>query len=233
MQDSAYWIDGMTRLGAVLHDSTLTARVREDIEAVIANPDWFNATWTKGKSDGGNEAEGWVRSIYSRAMLAFYDYSGDPTVLAFLTKAFLAYEASMSQGQRSLTQIEALLETHAYGGPSALVETAKQIMATNSAAAQYKSALLGDCSQNSTSHGGCLNSQHGVTFNELAKLFAMISSVTGAADDRQASVNAYEMVAQFDVQVHGAVSANEALSGIGPNVGTEVSVQWFFLHWTY
>ena len=37
-EDSAYWIDGMTRLGLVLDDSELQQRVREDIYAVLKNP---------------------------------------------------------------------------------------------------------------------------------------------------------------------------------------------------
>ena len=51
-----------------------------------------------------------------------------------------------------------------------------------------------------------------MTFNELAKLFAMVSSYSKNASHLQASVNAYEMVKRFDVLVHGAVSANEALA---------------------
>lgn len=47
-EDSAYWVDGMTRLAAILDDDVLLARVQADFDAVIANPDWFNATWTKG-----------------------------------------------------------------------------------------------------------------------------------------------------------------------------------------
>ena len=61
----------MTRLGAVLNDSALVGRVREDFAAVLANPDWFNATWHKGSQAGGAESEGWVRSIYARGMLAY------------------------------------------------------------------------------------------------------------------------------------------------------------------
>lgn len=212
----------MTRLGAVLHDKELIARVAEDIQTVLVNPDWFNASWTKGHDVGGHEAEGWVRSIYSRAMLAYYDYTADKSVLDFLTKSFLQYKPAMSRGERSLTQIEAMLETHAFGGPRALVDTATKMMTTSPSSIHYQQQLLGNCSEAAVTKGSCLNHEHGVTFNELAKLFAMISSFSGNASHLQASVNAYNMVKQFDVQVHGVVSANEPLAGIGPNVGTEV-----------
>lgn len=39
-----YWIDGMTRLGLVLNDSTLIARVAADFDATIRNPINFHNT---------------------------------------------------------------------------------------------------------------------------------------------------------------------------------------------
>jgi hypothetical protein len=222
-EDSAYWIDGMTRLGAVLHDAVLIARVKEDYEAVMANPDYFNATWTKGKSDGGNEAEGWVRSVYSRGLLAYYDYTGDQRILSFLGNALGNYSSADSEGERSLTQIEPMVEAFAYGAPHKLVGTAIEMMEQRSSSLRYLNTLLSGCTNDTAkiTKGDCLNKEHGVTFNELAKLFAMIYSWNSNASFLQASVNAFDMVEEYNMQVHGAVSANEQLAGIGPNVGTE------------
>jgi hypothetical protein len=57
-----------------------------------------------------------VRSVYARGMLAYFDASGNKTILDFLVSAFSNYTATDSTSDRSLTQIEALLEGHAYGG---------------------------------------------------------------------------------------------------------------------
>jgi hypothetical protein len=46
-------------------------------------------------------------------MLAYYDNTGNATVLDFLVRMFANYSASDSTSDRSLTQIEALLEGHA------------------------------------------------------------------------------------------------------------------------
>eukprot|EP00663_Eupelagonemidae_sp_cell21sb_P005632 gene5631-biopygen9337 len=110
-------MDGMTRLGLVLRDDTLLARVRADYEAVFADPWAFHNTYP------GDAVEGWVRSIYSRGMLAYYDGTGDSRVIPFLEAAFKNYTPADSthihqdqshQGSRSMTQMEALLEGHAY-----------------------------------------------------------------------------------------------------------------------
>ena len=70
----------------------------------------------------------------------------------------------MSQGQRSLTQIEALLESHAYGAPVTLVETALAMMAGSPASLHYQSALLGgQCGSRDAierDRSVCLNDQH-------------------------------------------------------------------------
>jgi len=106
-------MDGVTRLGLVLHDEELISRAKEDYDAVMAAPDSFNATFK------GDVVEGWVRSIYSRGMLAYYDGTGDRAVLEFLEEQLGKYRAQDSlhtnqpqtrQGSRSMTQMEALLE---------------------------------------------------------------------------------------------------------------------------
>eukprot|EP00035_Acanthoeca_spectabilis_P029756 m.475363 g.475363 ORF g.475363 m.475363 type:complete len:782 (-) comp38181_c0_seq1:62-2407(-) len=221
-EDSAYWIDGMTRLGAVLHDDTLMARVKEDIDAVLANPIYFHNTWSDEHDLSAGSAEGWVRSVYSRAMLAYIDATGDFSVQKFLERAFSNYTALDSQSDRSLTQIEALLEGHAYGGPDSMKSTALMMMEVNNISQHYLEALLSGCATNETAiaSGGCIQS-HGVSFNEIAKLFAMAYSWNGNSSYLQASVNAFEMLELFHVQVHGVNSADEQLNGIGPNFGTE------------
>jgi hypothetical protein len=107
-EDSAYYMDGLTRLGLVLNDSNLIARAKADYDYVMANPTNFNASFR------GDIIEGWVRSIYSRGMLAYYDATGDKQVLAFLIDQFEKYNAAYStmksdqtrQGSRSMTQME-------------------------------------------------------------------------------------------------------------------------------
>ena len=118
---------------------------------------------------------------------------------------------------------EAMVESHAFGAPAGLVDTAVEMMEGSAVSKSYLTALLSGCTANETAvaRGECLNKQHGVTFNELAKLFAMVYSWNANASFLAASVNAFEMVERYDVQVHGVVSANEQLAGIGPNVATE------------
>ncbi len=140
-EDSAYWIDGMTRMGAVLNDTALKNRVFADYASTIAHPIRFHNTWTTPHDLHAGSAEGWVRSIYSRGMLAYYDYTGDKRILSFLVDRFSNYTAADSTSDRSLTQIEALLESHAYGGPVSMKDTALAMMATNPVALRFQAEM--------------------------------------------------------------------------------------------
>ena len=80
----------MTRLGFVLRRSDLLNRALEDFNFVMANPYNFHNTFP------GDVVEGWVRSIYSRAMIAYFGGSGDGRIIQFLEKAFSNYTAADS-----------------------------------------------------------------------------------------------------------------------------------------
>ena len=236
-EDSAYWIDGMTRLGLILHDPTLLARVKLDFDHTIKNPWNFHNTFP------GDAVEGWVRSIYSRAMLAYYDGTGDERIIPFFAKAFANYSAYNStfksdeahQGSRSLTQMEALLETHAFGGPDQLRDVALAMTtdASRNNASEFLSGLLapgcdvlnGGNATKSIKLGGCGQHTHGVTYNEVAKMYALGAPWESNAERRatlmRGSLNAFEIVERFDMQVHGVNSADEDLNGIAPGVPTE------------
>ena len=115
-EQSAYWMDGMTRLGLVLNDTALKARTAEDIVAVIEGG-------VLNEPTGG--PEGWPRSVYSRAMLAYLDATGDKRVLDLFAKVWNAsYTMDAEKDARSLTQAEAMLEGYAYGGSEVLLATA-------------------------------------------------------------------------------------------------------------
>lgn len=114
---------------------------------------------------------------------------------------------------------------HAYGGPTTMAKTALSLMGPKALNGGYKflQTLLSGCLQDAKNitGGGCEQFAHGVTFNEVAKLFAMGYSWSGNASLLAASVGAYEMIEKYDMQPHGVNSADEDLNGISPGVATE------------
>ena len=190
-EQSAYWIDGMTRLGLVLNDSRLLARVEEDITGVIAG----NAF---GEPGGG--PEGWPRSVYSRAMLAYLDGTGDKKVLDFFSTVWNgSYHMDNAKDARSMTQAEAMLEGYAYGGSEELRAVALEGLIAHQDSFQ-KAWNSPRCANYSTMSSCVENSyelEHGVTWNELAKLWALAAPWSDAEHSTEwmnASINAYELM---------------------------------------
>eukprot|EP00937_MAST-01D_sp_MAST-1D-sp2_P001217 g1217.t1 len=250
-EDSAYWIDGMARLGLVLHDDELIARAGADIAAVVRDPWRFHNTWK------GDAVEGWVRAIYARAMLAYYSGTAGAAgvgIPAFLAAAYANYTPADSthvnqdqehQGSRSMAQMEALLEARAFGAPASLASLALGLMgpaASNGGFGFLQALLSGNCTramQPGASKaevdallraGGCEQHAHGVTFNEVAKLFAMAYPYSRNASHLAAAEGAYAMVQRWDTLPHGVNSAFEDMDGVAPDVATETCDVSDFLH---
>lgn len=191
-EQSAYWIDGMTRLGLVLNDSRLLARVEEDINGVIAG----NAF---GEPCCGGP-EGWPRSVYSRAMLAYLDGTGDKKVLDFFSTVWnSSYHMDGAKDARSMTQAEAMLEGYAYGGSEELRAVALEGLIAHQESFQkaWNSPRCANYSTMSSCVEDSYELEHGVTWNELAKLWALAAPWSDAEHSTQwmnASVNAYELM---------------------------------------
>ena len=87
----------------------------------------------------------------------------------------------------------------------------------------FLETLLSGCLGNETAIlvGDCEAQDHGVTFNEVSKLFAMGFSYSGNSSHLKASTGAYDMLQRYDMQPHGVNSADEDLNGISPSAATE------------
>eukprot|EP00040_Diaphanoeca_grandis_P039116 m.258178 g.258178 ORF g.258178 m.258178 type:complete len:667 (-) comp36246_c0_seq1:227-2227(-) len=228
-EQSAYWIDGMTRLGLVLNDPTLKARTAEDIAAVIKN-DFFG-------EPGGGGPEGWPRSVYSRAMLAYFDATGDDRVVPFFAKVWnSSYEMDSAPDARSLTQSEAMLEGYAYGGSEDLKMVALRGLTAHQASfiTAWAGPRCSDYSVNSSCVTASYELEHGVTWNELAKIWALAApwSHEEASSSlwMKMSTNAYKLMGERDLLPYGVNSGQEALSGVAPNASTETCDVSDFIH---
>lgn len=217
----------MTRLGLVLNNTELKKRVSEDIDSVIRHG-YFST------NDGG--PEGWPRAVYSRAMLAYFDATGDDRVLPFFSKYWnSSYQMDSSRPDaRSLAQSEAMVEGYAYGGEDSLLETALRGLTEHESTFQqaWNSPRCPDYSENGTCVVGSYELEHGVTWNELAKVWALAGPWAGTRREAwvNASIGAYELMNEHDMLPYGVNSAEEALSGIAPNASTETCDVSDFIH---
>ncbi|WP_432797322.1 beta-L-arabinofuranosidase domain-containing protein [Poriferisphaera sp. WC338] len=167
----------------------------------------------------------WSIAVFNRAVLALYDASGDKKYLDFLEnyyQNFPVFEREVPEGypisgtemhfSRHLVNLEILFEVASRTNN----DTIRQIgLATLK---KHTSGMVDSWSNNNFSRTRIV---HGVTFNELFKLYATSPSKTNP-EYLQASESAYQFLKNEHIQAHGVNSANEYLRGVGGFTATEL-----------
>ncbi len=231
-EQSGYYADGLVRLAFVLNDSTLIQRATQ-LMYTVANRqaengyiystcDKFKKDWNTTKEDYGVY---WSQAVFARAALAYYSATKDERILKMLEKCYAGtpifnrdaekYPLSgveMDQ-DRKLVGLEIMLELVRYSGNKELLDKAVKIYQANESGFVESWAKNKDFLRTAICHG--------VTYNEVGKLYAIAYPWTGRKDYLDASVGAFDFLQQHYVLPNGAPSSNEYLHGIGAFEGSE------------
>ncbi len=104
LEQSSYWLDGAGRLAYILGDQELIAKVSKRLDIVVNGVlhggDSF--LYWRPKSVLNDEFESWAHSHMGRALVAYYQATGKPEVLAALIKVYGELLGGVTQGQINL-----------------------------------------------------------------------------------------------------------------------------------
>ena len=151
----------------------------------------------------------WAHAVFFRAVLAQYEISGDRRYLNALARHYRSTPHPMSW-DRDVTGVEALVYLYQQTGDLAFLEQAEDLYARfNTKFPEH------DCSLQTLSSDK-KSSEHGVTFNEIAKLAAILYGVTGKTEYRQAVLNGYAKLDRDQLLADGLHSCSEDLRGRNP-----------------
>ena len=88
-EELPYWLKGYGDLGYVLKDKQVIEHARKWIDAVLASQEsdgWFGPRSLKTSLEGKPDL--WPHMVMCNVLQSFYEYSGDPRVVPFLTRYF-------------------------------------------------------------------------------------------------------------------------------------------------
>ena len=223
-EQTAYWIDGMLRTGYILHDSTLINRAQHDIDEFLLNRKYESC---------------WAMAVYGRAIMAYFHATGDNRILKAMnqlystsdltgfweiTKLFGNLKPVFGEGvtadipsivehePRNLVQAEAMLEAFSYGGDSLLLKNVLTTMKKYDT--RFINHFLNRNRENRINNNGCLLSMHGVTYNEINKLWALAYLYNGNPAYLQTSINAFKELDDNNMMPFGVNSSEENLMGV-------------------
>jgi len=207
-EQNGYWIDGMIRCGYLLRDNFLIEKAKAHIDYVLTNADddgYLGPAIMKDPSDNNR----WSHAVFFRALMAQYSATGDDRIVPALAKHYLSGTAPHSYG-RNVCNVEEILWTYERTEDPKLLEHALDAyQGYNRQHPDADTAMVNLIEDNPAT-------EHGVTYNETAKLGAILYVYTGIEEYLRASIRAYEKIDKYHMLVDGVCSSTERLRGKDP-----------------
>ncbi len=201
-EQTGYWIDGALKCGYLAGDAGLYQQALEEVDYAVehASPDGFIGP------DSLRDQDRWPHAVFFRAVLAQYEISGDRRYLDALIRHYRSTPHPMGW-DRDVTGVEILLTLYQESGQTDQLEMAEALYARfNEQWPDHDPALPTLLSEKKLT-------EHGVTFNEEAKLAAMLYCATGKEDYLKAVVHGYEKLDRQARLADGLHSCSEHIQG--------------------
>lgn len=243
LEQSAYWLDGALKLGYMLNDSSLirktTSRLDGVVDGVLSSKNNTFIWWKPDSivvAENGNESKGsfnnWAHGLMGRCLVSYYQASHDERILQALEKVYSSGfylktpqddiyrdDAGLTQGMvRGATNIDAMSETFLLTDNRAILRPMLDY-ASEPEQVYEEQRLLDKKGRTDKNWGDA--TIHGVTFNEVSRVPALLSLWTGKRKQLETSLHLLEWGEKYNGLPYGVVSAEEWLSGIGPYRFTE------------
>ena len=222
-EQTAYYTDGLLRLGYELGDDDMVAKAMEGIEYTLARPNENGVL--------GNRALAgitWPMSVFFRVLQAKYEHDGDERIPAALERHYLNFKvndlAGGIVGGRNIMSIEGILWTYGKTGNPALLQLAEDAWAVQDMFAVDETAI--------TSQEPFY--MHGVTFCEMLKLPLLLYAYTGKERYLELAMMAIRKVERESMLPDGVPTSAEFLVGNDVDVSHEtcdiVDFTWTLSH---
>ena len=210
-EQTAYWVDGAIRCGLLLNDKKLFDKAHKQIEYVLNHADsdgYLGPRPFKTTTKPGQWLR-WCHVVFFRALMAEYSFGGDSRIVEALARHYLNGTSPYSDG-RDVLNIEAMLWTYERTGDPRLLQYAIDASNEYDRLFPEKDHTMKNQLSDKRSKG------HGATYNEMAKLGAILYMYTGKKRYLSASINAFRKMDRDQMLIDGIPSSTERLRGKDP-----------------
>jgi uncharacterized protein len=201
-EQTGYLVDGLERLGLATGNSSILQEGNANVAYILAHP---APDGSLGPTDIG--PTNWPHAVVFRALLANYAATNNPAIPEALRRHYLARPAGFGVA-RDACNIEEMLWAYSHTGDLRLLESARSTYEVFNKGKPKTSLMALSNDQQIL--------EHGVTFNETAKLPALLYLYTGDHSLLDATINAYRKIDRDDMLADGLHSAEERIAGNNP-----------------
>lgn len=210
-EQTAYWVDGFTRCAILLRDKVALSRVEKMFRNVFQHADEDGYLGPKFLKEVKDDCTRWPHVVFFRALMAWYEYNRDQTILEGLTKHYLGNQVDYSAG-RNILNVEIMLWLYQQTGNEELLHFAEEnyVRYNENNPESYFSDAFALSSALPTAKDG-QDGAHGVSYNEYSKLGAILFQYTGKEQYLKASIAAYKKVDKHYMLIDGLHNCAEKL----------------------
>jgi len=201
-EQCAYWVDSVVRTFAYLKDKTIPDTAARQLEAAMANDGDAFIGPLELKDDIGNHR--WPHAVYFRALYAMWSSTGNERGLTAMVMHYKE-DSHSYKSARDLVNIEVMLKLYEHFDDEFFLKKAVECFEKFQKQSGHMcvETLLSDV----------IPAIHGVTYNEVAKLPAILYTYTGNEKYLSASINAYRKLEKYHMLPDGVNSSSESTCG--------------------
>ncbi|HUB61795.1 MAG TPA: NPCBM/NEW2 domain-containing protein, partial [Puia sp.] len=210
LEQCAYWLDGLVRLGYMLGDSALIHKARARLDPVVEGVLKGGATFIywRPKDVLNNEFNSWAHSQMGRALVAYYQATRDPRILQALVKVYRDFPVprlrNQFDGVSGTVNVDPMLETYLLSGDEAVRQNILRL--SQRPDIRHIVNLWNEDS---------LQPGHGVIYYENIRIPALLYTVTGDRSYLRAAEHTLSYAEKSNLLPMGLISSEEHAAGIG------------------
>ncbi|MBN1490456.1 MAG: glycoside hydrolase family 127 protein [Phycisphaerae bacterium] len=211
VEQCAYWLDGLVRLAYILDDEVLIAKAQSRLDPIVdgvlnGGESFF---YWQPESVLDNDFNNWGHSHMGRALVAYYQATGQRRILDALVKIYADFPIGEMKELKEVSgacNIDPMLETYVLSGDKRILENVLRFARSDGFQQFVKRWAGGE-----VPHG------HGVIYYEDVRLPALLYPWTRDSEMLAASTKALALGIEHNGLPIGLVSSEEHLAGIGPS----------------
>lgn len=199
-EQTAYHIDGYVRAAILLGDEEMITKAADMIYPALESADENGYIGHKRIKEANDNCEYWPHVVFFRACLALYSYNHDKKIISALTAHYLGNPDTEAYSKiRNVYNVEIMLALYDITGDKRLLALAVE---------SYEKGK-DNIVRNAVARVNARAHIHGVTYNEYAKLGALLYRATGKKTYLSDSVKAYEKIRRRYLLPGGCCSSSE------------------------